>query len=202
MDAPATGNPRWLQGSAWLIAPDRVVTNRHVLLPDHSDRLIHVSDNDRTAHMREGFRLDIEFAADDRAPAKGDGRRRVTSVVYVAKESDPVDVAVLAIEPYKDGTPLLLAQAGTKPPENLFVVGHPGPALSVPDDVRAVFGKPDKKRVSFGKLMGLTHTGIQIVHDPPRLADIPAVRLSGLEAECGCTPLLWRPRLRQSRSQR
>jgi len=166
VDAPATGNPRWLQGSAWLIAPDRVVTNRHVLLPGQSERLVHVGDDERTARVREGFCLDIEFAADDRAPAKGDGGRRVTGLLYVAKESDPVDVAVLAIEPYENGTPLPLAQAGTRPPENLFVVGHPGPAMFVSDEVRSVFGKPDgKKRVSFGKLMGVAHGGTQIVHD-------------------------------------
>lgn len=165
VDAPATGNPPWLQGSAWLIAVDRVVTNRHVLLPETSERLITTSGGEQNARIRDGFRLDIEFSADDRSPAKRI-TRRVTSVLYVSNETDPVDVAVLAIEPFDNATPLVLAKSGDTIPENLFVVGHPGLTVLIPDDVRAVFGNPDgKKRVSFGKLITVIETGSQILHD-------------------------------------
>jgi hypothetical protein len=182
VDAPVTENPRWLQGSAWLIAADRVVTNRHVLLSQTAERLIKVGDSERDAQIREGFHLDIEFAADDRAPAKPTPRH-VTGVLYVSKEDDPVDVAVMAIEPFADVAPLALAQPGTKPPENLFVVGHPGLTICVPDDVKAVFGNPDgKKRVSFGKLMAVLQAGAQILHDASTVGGYSGAPVVGISS--------------------
>lgn len=164
VDAFETGNPRWLQGSAWLIAPNRVVTNRHVLLPSNGEKLIKENGNELNATVREDFKIDIEFAADDRVPA-AKVTRRVINVLYVAKPGDAVDVAVLAIEPY-DSKPLLLAEAAIVPPKNLYVVGHPGLVESVPDEVKAVFGNPDgKKRVSFGQLLGVLECGDTMVHD-------------------------------------
>ena len=165
VEAFETGMPRWLQGSAWLITPVRVVTNRHVLLPGIGEKLITEDTSELNAKVREGFRIYIEFAADDRNPS-AKVTRRVTEVLYVAKPNDPVDVAVLSIEPHGDGKPLLLAQSGIEPPRNLYVVGHPGLIAGVPDDVRAVFGNPDgKKRVSFGQLLGVMELGGAIVHD-------------------------------------
>lgn len=165
VDAFATGNPRWLQGSAWMIAADRVVTNRHVLLPQNGERLIDPGSNELNARVREGFKIDIEFAADNRNPAKSSSRR-VTGVLFVAKPGDPVDVAVLAMEPYSCTEPLDLADAVVEPPKYLYVVGHPALANTVPDDVKAVFGNPDgKKRVSFGQLLSLLESGGTILHD-------------------------------------
>ena len=182
VDAPTTGNPRWLQGSAWLIAVDRVVTNRHILLPQTSERLITVSDVERNARIRDGFRLDIEFSADDRTPAKRT-TRTVTGVLYVSNETDPVDVAVLAIEPFADAPPLVLAKAGDAIPENLFVVGHPGLAMLVPDNVRAVFGNPDgKKRVSFGKLMAVMEAETQVLHDASTIGGYSGAPVVGIRS--------------------
>lgn len=165
VDAFATGSPRWLQGSAWMIAADRVVTNRHVLLPQNGERLIDPGSNELNARVRDGFKIDIEFAADNRNPAKSSSRR-VTSVLFVAKPGDPVDVAVLAMEPYSSAEPLDLANAVVEPPKYLYVVGHPALANAVPDDVKAVFGNPDgKKRVSFGQLLSLLESGGTILHD-------------------------------------
>jgi hypothetical protein len=182
VDAPVTGNTRWLQGTVWLIGSDRVVTNRHVLLSQTAERLINVGDSELDAKVRAGFHLDIEFAADDRSPAKPTPRQ-VKSVLYVSKESDPVDVAVLAIEPITELAPLKLAEAGEKPPENLFVVGHPGLSLYLPDDVRAVFGKPDgKKRVSFGKLMAVTQAGTEILHDASTVGGYSGAPVVGIRS--------------------
>jgi hypothetical protein len=150
----ASGNPPWVQGSAWLIAPDCVVTNRHVLLPDsdQAESLVEESADRSKMQLRGDYAITIEFAADDRAPGKK-VPRRVTNILYVAQAHDPVDIALLAIEPYEQ-TPLKLAPAADPAPANVFVVGHPALMTNVPEAVRAVFGNLDgRKRVSFGKLL-------------------------------------------------
>ncbi len=165
VEAFATGNPRWLEGSAWMVAPDRVVTNRHVLMPPGRERLIDPGSAETNAHLRDGVKLDIDFAADDRNPGKRISRR-VTGVVFVAALNDPVDVAVLAIESYDGTAPLVLGNVAAQPPKNLYVVGHPALAASIPNDVKAVFGNPDaKKRVSFGQLLSILKNRSVILHD-------------------------------------
>ena len=162
----STGNSPWVQGSAWLNAADRVVTNRHVLAPPSGDgRLIDEAKEGGRTHLRTGYSLAIEFAADNREEPKRI-QRRVIDVLYVAKPRDPVDIAVLAIEPYDEQRPLQLANVSARPPKNLFVVGHPGLLAEIPYAVRAVFGNPDgKKRVSFGKLLDNVAREAEIAYD-------------------------------------
>lgn len=165
VNAFETGNPRWLQGSAWLIAPDKVVTNRHVLLPSAGEKLINEGANEVDALVLENFSLDIEFGADNRE-SSAKVTHRVVGVPYVARRRDPVDVAVLAITPPSNAKPLGLAAAGMAPPRNLYVIGHPALAAGVPYEVKAVFGNPDaKKRVSFGMLLDVVQHGNVLVHD-------------------------------------
>src|SRR5581483_5549769 len=165
VDAFETGNPRWLQGSGWLISPNRVVTNRHVLLPGTGVKLIELGTDDRNAQLRQGFTLTVEFAADNRAPAASISRR-VTNVLYVSKPADHVDIAVLEIESYSGVQTLALADDYADTPKNLYVVGHPALATAVPDQVKSVFGNPDgAKRVSFGQLLSVTQNGNTILYD-------------------------------------
>jgi S1-C subfamily serine protease len=165
VSAPTTGNPPWVQGSAWLIASDRVVTNRHVLVSPRDDLNLVENARDGAVQFRADHAVSIEFAADDRAP-RAKVQRRATRVLYLAKLEDPVDIAVLAIEPLHEHTPLSLAPSAGIAPNNLFVVGHPALMAQVPDAVQAVFGKPDgHKRVSFGKrLEGAARRG-EIAYD-------------------------------------
>jgi S1-C subfamily serine protease len=160
----ATGGlPPYTQGSAWLVSPHRVVTNRHVLRPSNDAALIE-SDGASGLKLRAGKGLFVEFAADDRAPSAR-LRRAVTSILYVAEAGDRVDIAVLEIEPFNDVTPLRLAPPGDATPDFLYVVGHPGLSSSIPAEVRAVFGTPDgRKRVSFGKRMTTPANGV-LTHD-------------------------------------
>lgn len=162
---PATGNPPWMQGSAWLIAEDIVVTNRHVLRSD-SISLIEPDGAGAAMRLKAGNRLSIEFAHDSRSPATR-VRHAVKSVLYVAPVNDPVDLALLMIEPVTGRSALSLCPAGAALPANLFVVGHPAPMHGVPAAVEAVFGRPDgRKRVSFGKLLdGAAPAQGQFVHD-------------------------------------
>lgn len=148
--APETANQPWLQGSAWVIGRNRVVTNRHVLLPPGGVPLIQRSGP--VATLRADVTLMIDFAADDRILAETQVQRRVCGILYLAAENDPVDVAVLEVEPLDGKRPLELAAVGSEMPRNIFVVGHPGLAATVPSAVAAVFGRLDgRKRVSFGK---------------------------------------------------
>lgn len=152
----ASGYPPWLQGSAWLAARDRVVTNRHVLLPDDPEKHT-VRQVPGTAKMQLSgdYAIDIEFAADDRQPSDKIPRR-VTNILYCAHPQDPLDIAILAIEPYDQVTPLKFANADESAPDNLFVVGHPALMANIPKEVLTVFGKLDgRKRVSFGKRLNV-----------------------------------------------
>lgn len=147
MRALGTGAPELVVGSAWLVTPNRVVTNRHVLCSGGWNML--VDDAAGGQRIGEDYSLTIDFTLDNR-PTAVKTRRRVTDVLYVSKRDDPIDIAVLGIE--GTGTPLKVAAADAKLPKNLFVVGHPGLMLEIPEPVKAVFGSPDgKKRVSFGK---------------------------------------------------
>jgi S1-C subfamily serine protease len=154
-----TGNPPWVQGSAWLIADDRVVTNRHVLRSTDLDLIVVDASGVR---FRHGVSMTIEFAADNRNPA-ATVSKRVTEILYVSDRQDPVDIAVLRIDG-GNAAPLTLATGPA--PRNLYVVGHPGLALSVSETVRVVFGNPDgRKRVSFGKRLDVELRRGEFLHD-------------------------------------
>lgn len=161
----SSGNPPWVQGTAWLTAPNRVVTNRHVLMAGRPESHLVASASDGSApKLKSGIELYLDFTHDHRAPGV-QTRRRVTSVLFVAKADDPVDIAVLQIEAFAERTPLLLAPVGAATPGNLVVVGHPSPMAGIPATVQAVFGTPDgRKRASFGKRLDSPRLG-EFVHD-------------------------------------
>jgi hypothetical protein len=177
-----SGNPRWLQGTAWMVAPDRVVTNRHVLLPKSGERIVDQGVCEIDARVRDGFKIEVDFAADNRKPATNCSRR-VTGILFVAKECDPVDVAILEIEPNSEAPPLILGSAATEVPKNLYIVGHPALSAVVPDEVKAVFSKPDgKKRVSFGQLLSIVDNEDIILHDASTIGGYsggPVIGVSG-----------------------
>lgn len=174
----SSGYPPWIQGSAWLVAPNRVVTNRHVLLPSTGDSFV---DGNTPTRFRSDFKMTIDFTHDNRAsgPAL---RRPVKSILYLAQLQDPVDVAVLEIESCSELTPLAVEARPAQPLKNLYVVGHPGEMAGVPEEVRAVFGNPDgRKRVSFGQRLDAAAGGGDIVHDASTIGGYsggPIVRIS------------------------
>jgi hypothetical protein len=128
-------------------------------------KIVNDADNGSGAKLQKDVSIFIEFAADDRSPAEKI-RRRVTSVLYLAKPADPVDIAVLAIEPNEVQTPLTFSSASAAAPNNLFVVGHPALLAGVPAQVKAVFGNPDgRKRVSFGKRLSVKTASREMGHD-------------------------------------
>ena len=157
-----SGNPPWTQGSAWLVAPGVVVTNRHVLL--QPDLQLVEPRTEGGFRVKADVAIAVDFTSDNRQSA-APVRRNVTGVAYLAPDADPVDIAVLAIEPVDTLTPLDFSPAADAP-RNLFVVGHPAPMVYAPDAVQAVFRDLDgRKRVSFGKLFGQAPSGRDLAHD-------------------------------------
>jgi V8-like Glu-specific endopeptidase len=144
-----TGAPELVSGSAWLVTPNRVITNRHVLQNRQMNMLVAADGGGK--RIGDDYSLVIEFTFDNRKTMTKT-RQRVTDVLYVSEPADPIDIAVLGIE--GAGTPLAIASSATPTPKNLYVVGHPGLSLDVSAPVKAVFGNPDgRKRVSFGKFV-------------------------------------------------
>jgi hypothetical protein len=148
----------WVQGTAWLIKPDLVMTNRHVLFPKLGMVLARrIPGATTTARFKSDLDISIDFAFDDRTPGRP-FTCPALDVVYVSEEADPIDVALIKIGPPADATqklatPLALANAAGDY-QYIYVVGHPGKMPKVPEKVLAVFGMPDeRKRVSFGETM-------------------------------------------------
>jgi hypothetical protein len=160
----------WVQGTAWLVAPDHAVTNRHVLFPPlGGTRLARRIPGTTTARLKTDLEVTLDFAFDN-GPSRT-VRYCVLEVPFVAGESDPVDVAVLKVARTADSAaapaPLVVSRATVFDAEQLYVVGHPGRMPAVPERVLAVFGNPDeRKRVSFGEIMdGAAPVAGEVVHD-------------------------------------
>ena len=166
-----SGRPAWVQGTAWLVAPNLVLTNRHVLFPPPNGVVLarRVEGVATTARFRTDLEVSIDFAHDN-GPARN-MIYAVEDIPFVAETADPVDVALIRVRPTPallrpEPTPLSLADADP-PPSFLYVVGHPGVVPKVPAAVMAVFGTPDeRKRVSFGEVMkGGTQPARELLHD-------------------------------------
>jgi hypothetical protein len=151
-------------GTAWLIAGDRVVTNRHVLLPPFGTALVDRKPNAPTeAELKAGLELVVDFA--HHRGATQNGTVAVAGVPYVAEAADPVDIAIIRLAADTGRTPLTLASAAAVS-RQLFLVGHPGFLVAVPKEVQAVFGTPDgRKRVCLGEVLPDGASAGEIAHD-------------------------------------
>ncbi|HYE88551.1 MAG TPA: trypsin-like peptidase domain-containing protein [Vicinamibacterales bacterium] len=172
----ATGAIRWrktdhavddlrLQGTAWLVAPDRAVTNRHVVFPPDAASWVRRKASEPTrGSVKSDVVAHLDFARDD-----GKAREllyEIVSVLYVAPDEDDVDIAVLEVRPRNPallaGKPLALA---TTPQRHVAVIGHPAPLPELSHEERLVFGSFDeRKRVSFGLVTATDGNG-EIYHD-------------------------------------
>ncbi|CAN7738251.1 serine protease [Mesorhizobium amorphae] len=161
-------NRSWVQGTAFLIGPGMAMTNRHVLVPsDGGVRLARRFPGTTTARLKGDFDITLDFAFDN--GKSRDNVYRIIGVPFVAEEGDPVDAAVLAVEPVSGPQPAPLPISRSDPfdIERLYIIGHPGYLENVPEDIMTVFGRPDeRKRVSFGQLMDPEQANqTYIVHD-------------------------------------
>lgn len=160
--------PAWVQGTAWSIGGDRFVTNRHVLFPPGGMPLARRRpDNKTAARLKSDLEITIDLAFDN-GPVR-EQKLPVIEVIFVAEEHDPVDVAILRVQPPAGIAmpPKLELSPNEFGESRLFVVGHPGRMPLVPEKVQAVFGSPDeRKRVSFGELMDADAAySTDLIHD-------------------------------------
>lgn len=159
------GGMKWVQGSAWLIAADLAITNRHVLFPPLMGvRLARRIPGAFSARLRKDLEVTLDFAFHNQPTAPVP--YEITEILSVTDDRDPVDAAILKVEPLgREARQLAFGRNEVKEEERIYVVGHPGLMADVPDDVRLVFGDPDeKKRVSVGQIMK-PPTDIELVHD-------------------------------------
>ena len=122
------------------------------------------SDGGGAAEFLDTVRITVDFAHDN-SHVPRTAKYRALKVLYMSHLSDPIDIAVIEVEPPGEIFKPLEIRA-LDVPQNLYVVGHPGRMQSAPSDVQAVFGNPDeRKRVSFGKPMkGIARAG-EFLHD-------------------------------------
>jgi Trypsin-like peptidase domain len=152
----SSNEPAQVRGTAWLVGPDQVLTNRHVLFPPSGMLLAsRRSDEPTRARIRTNIEVVIDFAYDN-----GLSRKmiyEIEDIPFVAQEADPLDVAVLRVRAaaIDESPPVPLAiSSDAAPPQYVYVLGHPGPVPKVPEDIMAVFGSPDgRKRVSVGRVL-------------------------------------------------
>jgi hypothetical protein len=182
-----SGQDPWVQGTAWMIAGDKVVTNRHVLFPpSYGVRLARRRPEDVTkARFKTDIEVTIDFAFDN--GAERNQRLAAVEVLFVTEENDPVDVAVIRVEAasgFGMPAPLKLATEAFDR-DNLYIVGHPGRLAQVPDNIQAVFGSPDeRKRVSFGELMDPDpRRQMDLVHDASTIGGYSGGCLLGFFSE-------------------
>jgi hypothetical protein len=160
-----------VQGTAWLIAPDLAVTNRHVLFPSAPGITLasRKAGDPTAARLKTNVDVTLDFAHDN-GPARNLSYT-IENIPFVSQDPDPVDIALLRVKPTAalrkpEPSPLqLAAQTGSFP--YIYVIGHPASIPQVADKVMAVFGTPDeRKRVSFGEIMqGQTPRTGELVHD-------------------------------------
>lgn len=157
----------WVQGSAVLIAPGLALTNRHVVVPiNGATRIARRLPGEPGGRLKRHYKVELDFAFDD-GPER-EKRFEVTGIPFITADDDPVDAALLTIAA-TEGTPspAPFSDIDILDIQRLYVVGHPGRLISVPEDVAMVFGTPDeRKRVSFGEMMAeRTVDDVHIVHD-------------------------------------
>jgi Trypsin-like peptidase domain len=164
--------PNWVQGTAWLIKPDIVMTNRHVLFPPLGGMRLarRTPGATTTARFKNDLEVTIDFSFDDRQagpPLTCSAR----DVLYVSEDGDPIDVALIRlgppIDPAQGLSEPLSVSSSSNDYQYIYVMGHPGKMPKVPENVLAVFGTPnERKRVSFGETIDAGAPGPnEFMHD-------------------------------------
>ena len=145
----------WL-GTAWLVADDIVVTNRHVaneFAYRQGEKFVYRTTPEFQAPMASS----VDFLQEEGDPATR--LFRLTEVLYI--ESDPgPDLAFLRVEPRSGGDrlgePIPLAAGAAKAGHFIAAIGYPARDSRVPDQdlVTRIFGNIyDKKRLAPGALL-------------------------------------------------
>lgn len=159
IDATHFPNADWV-GTGWLVAPDVVVTNRHVasLISRWDGRKFTFRRGVAGAAITSTFDTLHEF---DDLVLDEERRFAVTEVLYIEPESGPYDIAFLKVARQVDGTSpthIEVAGADLAPDSRVLVVGYPAraPKSVIPDHamMHDLFrGRYDVKRAAPGYTM-------------------------------------------------
>ena len=176
------GGEPFVQGTAILLAPGLALTNRHVIFPPGGGlALARRLPGTTRAALKSSLTLTLDFAHD--AGTLRPPKMRVTGVAFAAESADPVDAALLTVEPVEGPPPAPMALSKLADPalDRLYIVGHPGRMFTVPEKVQMVFGTPDgRKRLSFGELMVPWESGAtEIVHDASTIGGYSGAAVMG-----------------------
>ncbi|MBL8874052.1 MAG: trypsin-like peptidase domain-containing protein [Planctomycetaceae bacterium] len=153
-------------GTGWLIAPDIIVTNKHVatLFARRS-----TSDSEfvfRTGNFQRPISCDIDFLEEE---SRADSfEHPITSILWIAPDGE-ADVAFLRVTRAEGKGPLPLPIRLADQDEidiQIAAIGYPGEDDSIPDQklVREIFGDVyEKKRLAVGRLESID--GSVLKHD-------------------------------------
>jgi hypothetical protein len=149
-------SPSIIVGTAWLIAPNLAVTNRHVLRGRPMDTKLAVRSEAKpqTGLLNGAIRLTLEFGRLARADGHG-AVIEVKGVPLLADEDSPLDLAVIELLHPAGAKPLGLSSIAARAKDNVYVLGHPAavPGMDLDPVVTEVFGNPDgTKRLSLGTI--------------------------------------------------
>jgi len=154
-------------GTAWLVAPNVLVTNRHVAREfarrrESGDGFVFSAGLDGLTPIA----VDVDFLEEeDRQDAN---EHPVTSVLWIAPAGEP-DVALLQVARAPGGPPLpkpIPLASAIDTSANIAAIGYPARDPSVPDFelVRSIFGEVfDKKRLAPGKILSADE--LRLTHD-------------------------------------
>src|SRR6185503_12101908 len=157
-------NPRfdWV-GTGWLVAPDIVVTNRHVASE-------FARANGKSFTFRRGLNLPMVASIDflQELNNKKTDVFEIKDVIHIESDSGP-DIAFLRVRP-RNGRKLAghinLSTSALAAKQQVAVIGYPAKDSRVPEEdlMERIFGKVyNKKRLAPGQLIGLGANEIQ--HD-------------------------------------
>ena len=145
------GHPRysWV-GTGWVVAPDILVTNRHV-----ADEFAYRSDDSFVFdHAIGGGQMKAEV--DYLVEQGGTNKRvqRIVEVLHIEAKNGP-DIAFLRLDDVAEGTPIRLSEATPSVGDFVAIVGYPARDSRVPDTVlmeRLFGGVYDCKRLAPGQI--------------------------------------------------
>jgi endonuclease G len=144
------GHPNfdWV-GTGWLVAPDIIVTNRHVAREfaraGHADWVFRAGVDGQPMQANIDFLEEFQHAAD-----------RAFSVVKILhiEDDDGPDLALLQIKGKNSAQPIALSDAPVQPDQYVAVIGYPARDSRIPDLplMEKIFGSVyDKKRLAPGQ---------------------------------------------------
>ncbi len=150
----------WI-GTGWLVAPDVIVTNRHVAL--EFGQASGAGFVFRSGTFGRKRRASIDFL--EEVGRSAERVAKVREIMHIEDENGP-DVAFLRIEASGLAPHIALAEGSTRAEQQIAVIGYPARDSRIPDQdlMEQIFGDVyDKKRLAPGQVRDAAATELQ--HD-------------------------------------